>query len=576
MSRRANAAPSRTTAIALVLAAMLAPAGASAQSSNTSRLRTDSSAAREKARLADDATADLRGDQGALGTDTGDAGGSADSDAATATSDADVSARAAGKAAKPVARHRVFGADEPLHRFDVLGNPVKQPAAPAAASAAPSKAKAALQKGGTARDKDARPLMDGLRRAVSAPGLNRPIGPAESIAADRLDRRLGVPAASRAAKTLDGEGGPFAPAGLRAGSFDLYTTLEQSLGYSSNVSKTVGGKAGAFSETALGARLVSDWSRHQAEINALAAYRRNFSGEVVDDPRVSIDGRLRLDINPDLTATLRGAFEYGREDPIEVNSAANLSQRPNVYAYSAGAEAEQRFGRTLLGVSTDVRRDSYANEPFFALDQSSDTYTAGLSAKYELSAALHPFIRGSVGRRIFDEGRDGSGTERDSLIEALKTGVEFDFGEKLNGEAAAGYAWNIPDGDGLDVTASPTLDARINWSPHRGTDVTLAAATSFQPDTADLSTSTVYEGSLTVRHRLTQRTELNGALSAAYRDSDLASERETLYSAEAGVTYWVNRSLALTGLLRHDQLDSKASGGDYTADSVQVGVKVQR
>lgn len=376
------------------------------------------------------------------------------------------------------------------------------------------------------------------------------------------------------------EDDPFAPVGIRAGSFVLYSTLNQSLGASTNLSESADGVGGLFSETDIAARLLSDWSEHQFELNALGSYRHNFAGELESEPRVAVDGRLRLDIDRLTTATLRGAFEYRQEDPIDFNAGESASDRPDLSTYSAGAELERQFGRITAGLDTSVVRQTRSTPDnagdIAILDENYTTYTAALRTGYALSPALKPFLEGSLGRRLFDDEEDLVGVERDSTIQSLRTGVEFDLGEKFLGEIAAGYAWNVPDAGSLETTGSPTIDGRLAWSPQRGTDLVLTGQTRFDPDTDDSGTSTVYESTLALRHRLTHRTDLTATLAAAYRDSDRETDQQTSYSAEAGFLYWLNRSLAFTGLVRHEGLEGKTSEDDYTADTIKFGLRLQR
>jgi hypothetical protein len=430
-----------------------------------------------------------------------------------------------------------------------------------------------------AADRQSSLLIDAQRRSVPSLDLAVPAGPTTLRSRERIGGRINLPVTSLRPTVPLSADDAFAPVGNRVGSFVLYSTLDQSLGASSNLSRSPNGASGGFSETQLSARLLSDWSLHQAELNALASYRRNFEGEVESEPLLSLDGRLRLDVDRLTTATLTGAIQYRQEDPSDLSPLDSATDRPDILTYSAGAKVEREFGRTKIGLDgTSVRETTSRDDAagFQRLDENYTTTTAGLRAGYEISPAVQPFVAGSIGKRVFDQETDFAGRNRDSLIESLRGGLAFDLGEKFLGEVAGGYAWNVPDDDALETTGSPTIDARIAWSPQRGTDVVFSAATSFDPDTTLSSTSTLYEGAIALRHRVTARTDLTGTLSASYRDADLRSEREKTYAAEAGFVHWINRSLAFTGLVRHERLDGERPGSDYTANSAKIGLRLQR
>ncbi|HEX2017786.1 MAG TPA: outer membrane beta-barrel protein [Aurantimonas sp.] len=370
-------------------------------------------------------------------------------------------------------------------------------------------------------------------------------------------------------------GDPFAPVGIRAGSFILYPELIQNAGASSNIDDKPGGEGGAFSETTISARLISDWSRHESELNTRLTYRRNFAGEVPEEPDAAVDGRLRLDIDHVTSAIFRGALEYRREDPIEIDPALSGADRPDLLTGSASAQLQRDFGPLALGATGTVAREAYSGLPATLPSQSYTTLTGALRAGYRLSPALQPFLEGSIGRRLFDEDVAGE-VGRDSLIPSLRAGVDLDLTEKLRGEIALGYAWNRPDDDRGEATAAPTVDASLQWSPQRGTEVTLAARTTFEPESSGLSTTVSYEGSLGVTHALTARTDLTAAFTTIYAESSLPESDEVELIGEAGFNYWLTRSLAVTGLYSHRELHSQVADADYRSHTVRLGVKLQR
>ena len=74
------------------------------------------------------------------------------------------------------------------------------------------------------------------------------------------------------------------------------------------------------------------------------------------------------------------------------------------------------------------------------------------------------------------------------------------------------------------------------------------------------------------------RADLTGniALGAGYRDYAGSGDRDTIFSAEAGLTWWANRYLGVTGRARHEVLDSTLPGRDSKTTSVFLGIKIQR
>ena len=403
------------------------------------------------------------------------------------------------------------------------------------------------------------------------------VGPVRSPTLDEIGNRRLSDAYASLRRLVPGSraSDPFAPIGTRIGSFMGYLTLDQSLGASDNLTVSRDGVRGVFSQSTLTGRLVSDWSRHEAELNIAATYRRNMSGPVKDEPQVDADGRVRLDISRDMTAVLRGAVSFSREDDLTIGAVQDAAARADRLRYSLSAELQNRFGRFDTVTTLQAVRDDLSDRArrTNSLDDSFTTYTAGLKATLDERAALHPFVAASIGRRVFDRPSFG-GTIRDSAIPALRGGVGFSRGEKFSGEIALGYAWNIPDDSVLPTIGSPTLDALLAWSPRRGTDVTLRGTTSFEPETTSLDTATLYQLSLGLTHRATSRLELNSTLIAGLRDRKTVAN-EYVYSGEAGFTYWLNQHLALTGLYRYDRFEAALPFNNYSANTVRVGVRLQ-
>ncbi len=372
---------------------------------------------------------------------------------------------------------------------------------------------------------------------------------------------------------------PFAPVGIRIGKFILYPELIQTLGASTNLDAKRNGASGVFSETTVSSRLLSDWSSNEAEFNTSLTYRRNFAGDKPEDPSATADGRLRLDIDRLTTATLRGAIDYRREDAGDVNDAFQGSQtRPEVLNLSGSGAVAREFGRlTITGTGT-IARQAYSNLPDGALDQNLTALTATLRTGYDLSPALAPFVEASLGRRIYDlnntPGADS--IERNSLVPSARVGVALNLAEKLIGEVAIGYAVNRPDDNTLDSHGAPTLDANLVWSPQRGTDVTLAARSTFAPQSDGRSTTVDYETSLGLRHGITARTDLTASVTGRYSDSDQPSNDEFLLTGDLGFNYWLSRYAALTGLYTHRQNFAQQRDQDYTSDTVQLGIRLQR
>ncbi|RFC65000.1 hypothetical protein DYI37_03800 [Fulvimarina endophytica] len=405
------------------------------------------------------------------------------------------------------------------------------------------------------------PLLPGISgEALPVDSLLRTVSPAQAI------ERIVRPA----------EADPFAPVGLRAGSVLIYPELTQRLGLSSNLEREAGGKGGAFSETSLEMRALTDWARHGAELNARLTYRRNFAGREKDDPEAAVDGRIDLDLGALTSATLRGALSYRRENELDPVVDVGGATRPEILTSSLGGEISHEFGLgTLTGGATLAREHYLSNAPGIP-DLSYTTATANLRAGYDLSPALSPFVEGSLGKRIFDdENRIGG----DATISSIRTGLAVDIAQKLRGEVGLGYAWNAPESG--ETSSAPTIDANLTWSPRRGTDIVLAARTAFSPE-AGGGSSIDYETSIALLHAVNNHLDLNGSVRAIVETADdlpavsFQGSDPFGLAAEAGFTYWINRSLSLVGLYEYERRYEALDENDWSANTVSLGVRMRR
>jgi hypothetical protein len=85
-----------------------------------------------------------------------------------------------------------------------------------------------------------------------------------------------------------------------------------------------------------------------------------------------------------------------------------------------------------------------------------------------------------------------------------------------------------------------------------------------------------HEVRLTVEHEF--RRYLIGIASIGYAIEDYigAATDDRRLRASVGLLYYLNRSLAARGELRHERLFSNVPGQDYTANIALVGLRLQR
>ncbi|TMV05967.1 outer membrane beta-barrel protein [Brucella haematophila] len=379
------------------------------------------------------------------------------------------------------------------------------------------------------------------------------------------------------------EADPFAPVGMRAGSFVLRPSLEQGIRATSNGDNSPTGSSSVLSETTLRLNAQSDWARHQATLDASGTLSKSISGQDVSEPQIDIQGNLRLDLTDQTTVNTGAGYRLRRESASNPNGVVGALKRPLVHTLNGSLGVEHDtglvFGRATARVEHDMYGDAEMASGGTVSQKDRDNTYASITLRggFSMSQAIKPFAEVELGKRIFDERVDSNGYERSGSQFALRGGLMVDMGEKLNGEFAAGYMRATSDDDRLGAVSGPSINAALNWSPLRGTDVRLYSQT-----TVDMSTTPGIAGSLLqfasldVTHRIRSDLSLNGRLDALVRANKDGTGTDYTLGAQIGATYWINRFVGIDTRLRHEFLTSQISEREYKSNSIYLGVKVQR
>lgn len=377
-------------------------------------------------------------------------------------------------------------------------------------------------------------------------------------------------------------GDPYEPTGVRVGTFILRPSLTQNLGYErrktgdSSTSRT-------FSQTGIRGSLTSDWSRHQLTIDAEGIYQRNISGVGETEPQLRIDGDLRLDLSDDTIANITAGYAFERESSSDPNAINGASVQSGVQTLTGGAKVTRDFGMIRGTVGADLERRTYGSATLSdgsKLLLSDRDYTEGTVTGrigYELSPALIPYLEASVGRSFYDEKQDSLGYERSATTLGGRAGVEVDLGEKLRGDLGLGYKRAAFEDSRLAALKALTIDGSVLWSPQRGTDLRLGLRTELEPSTAAGQSGYVnYGATADLTHEL--RENLVARLSGAYTWRNFpegSSTDQNIYLVGAGLTWDINRWLALTGDVSYE-LTRQSGAQDTGVTRAGIGLVLRR
>lgn len=454
----------------------------------------------------------------------------------------------------------------------------------AAARAAARKAASQPQQSTAERLADARKKKTG---ADDDPGDGDVTGTVRSKTVDSEDvvktKRDSERAEAIEGLEKDTEANPYAPVGIRAGSFVITPTAESGVTWTSNANSSASGSPATLSETTLRLNAISDYGGDKTTFDAFGNFRKTISGEEIKETRAGVDAALERDLGGDWRALASLGYEVGPESASSPVAVTGTLDQPIKHAFDGSLGVEKDVGKLRLRLTGNVEREIYGDAELSTggsvsqADRDTTLGTVVLRTGYEISPALVPFVELEYGQRFYDEDLDSNGFDRASTRMGARGGVAFDFGEKLSGEVSAGWINEDLKDPRLASIAGPSLAGNVRWSPIRGTNVEFNAETTVEGATsANESGSLLHSGRVTLSHELRANLTAEATLRAALRDYTGQDGEDHIYSAEAGMTWWLNRYVGLTGKARTEREESTLPGRDYTTNSVFVGLKLQR
>lgn len=375
---------------------------------------------------------------------------------------------------------------------------------------------------------------------------------------------------------------PFAPLGVRLGSFVLFTSVESDVDYNSNLFASPDARGDTSLEVRPAARLASDWRTHAVEIRGSGdlSFHDRFTSE--DDRAYLVEGLGRLDITrrTDLQAAVSRELAQESRDAINANA---VGTRPNVTVDRARAAFNHRFNRLSVQLRGGITDTYYGDDVIADVEQSNADrnfilYEEAVRPKWEFTPVLFLFADLAFNQRDYKIAAFSDGINRSSTGERYRLGVSFgNIGEYLRGEVSLGYGRQTPDSRQLDVIDGLLVDANLSWRFSQLTTLLLTAAT----DVAE--TTTFDSGGVLQRqygaelsHNFSAR--LIGSVGASLftRDYVGAGLHEDQLSGAVGLEYFLNRNVVLFSRYEHTAFYTTSPNGNWTGEVVQAGVRLRQ
>ena len=83
-------------------------------------------------------------------------------------------------------------------------------------------------------------------------------------------------------------------------------------------------------------------------------------------------------------------------------------------------------------------------------------------------------------------------------------------------------------------------------------------------------------GRIAVERRIRSNLTGTAGVGLGWRNYSGTQDHDLLFDAEIGATWWLNRYAGITGRFRHERLDSNLQNRNYDANTVFLGLRLQR
>jgi hypothetical protein len=277
------------------------------------------------------------------------------------------------------------------------------------------------------------------------------VGPEDGAIPDAREEavRAVEEVAEETAGTLEG---PYAPIGVRLGSFVLFPEVSvEGLSTDNALVASDNEQSDHAVVVTPGLKIRSEWSRHLFEATLGGTYSSYSRFSELDDEAFHADGLARLDVTRRTNIEVTGLYDKAQEDIDATDAPADAAERTPIITTAGTVQGSHRFNRLTASLRGGITEYDYEDVPLIGggiansddRDYTEHKTTARLA--YEFRPGVAAFVEGSVNTRDFDSLVDDDGIRRGSDGYQAQGGLGLDLGGKLTGEIAASYAVQDPD-----------------------------------------------------------------------------------------------------------------------------------
>lgn len=379
---------------------------------------------------------------------------------------------------------------------------------------------------------------------------------------------------------------PFAPLGIRLGSFLLFPELDVGADLTNNVLDTkFDTKTDWGPEIKPRVRLDSDWGRHYLgfEANADRLWYTDFPIADTKNYQVLARGRLDMMSRTNLSAEIEKSHVQQNSSSITITDITNANTA--LEEQHATASLEHTFNRLKLRLTGTVADYDYADEtdpglsgsiPEVDINDYRDT-VGTLRSTYEFQSSWAGFIETSINERVYREPISVAGLRRGSTGFVTQAGVNLRLAGTIFGEIAGGWGEQQPIDDSLDPIEGPVINGDLIWMPTPMTKFEFLARTEIDETSFEDSAGAIdHFFELSLQHAFWRYLVLG--VYGSYEVADFVGDDQIDRRTKIGATgqYYFNSTMSVYASYEHTDFTSTDPGSGFNEDEFWVGLKFRR
>ena len=424
-------------------------------------------------------------------------------------------------------------------------------------------------------DPDARRRMDGEDRRgsrISDSEDGTLTRDAENAATEEARRQLLADERRAVREDEDEEEeDPFAPLGIRVGSFLLFPELSAETVYSDNIFLSSSNPQSDWALEFTPLLIVrSDWNRHSltGAIRGIRSYYERFSTENEETFAAALSGQI--DIRRNTNLVVEASYSQSLGDRSDTDFPSDSAERPQERTQDVSLEGNHTFNRLTLTLRGEIREEEFDDgkriDGSIINNGDRDFTERRLTGRvaYEFQPGVAAFAEASTNERNFAERIDDGGTISGSSGYDVQGGLSFQLTDKLTGEVSAGYALQTPDDPTLDDVDGLIFNAALEWLATGLTTVRFDASSTVAETTLTGSAGSIVRAAeLSVEHRPRRNIVLGASVEFEREEFSGSGGEDDEWRYGLTGEYIFTRSIAAT--LAYEHLKSTTSQRRYQA-----------